>query len=106
MIRSLLGLLCLVIVANAAWAEDGKDLYDKKCKACHSIGGVGGPMAKMGGALDGVGAKHDEAWLSAYIQDPKSKMPGAKMPKVKLSDEELKAIIKYMQSLKEPVKAQ
>ena len=106
MIRTLLVALCLVIAANAAWADDGKDLYDKKCKACHSIAGVAGPMAKMGGALDGVGAKHDEAWLRAYIQDPKSKMPGAKMPKVKLTDDELNAIITYMVSLKEPAKAQ
>ena len=44
--------------------------------------------------------------MIAYIQDPKSKMPGAKMPKVKLTDDELNAIITYMVSLKEPAKAQ
>ena len=62
-------------------------------------------MAKLGGALDGVGAKHDEAWLKAYIKDPKSKVPEAKMPKITLSDDELSAVVEYMLSLKTPAAA-
>jgi cytochrome c2 len=86
--------------ATAGWAADGKATYDKKCKSCHSIAGEGGPMAKMGGALDGVGSKRDEAWLRAYISDPKSKIDTAKMPKLKLADGELDAVVQYMLSLK------
>jgi len=31
------------------------------------LGGVTGPMAKVGGPLDGVGSKRDEVWLRAYF---------------------------------------
>lgn len=90
----------LFVLTGPVWAADGAAIYDKKCKSCHSIGGVGGPMAKVGGPLDGEGSKRDEAWLKAYIKDPKSKMPEAKMPKVNLADEELNAVTTYMLSLK------
>lgn len=86
--------------AGASLAADGKQVYDAKCMTCHSIGGTGGKMAKLGGALDDVGSKRDAAWLKAYIQDPKSKMPDAKMPKVKLTDDELDAVTQYISSLK------
>ena len=88
------------LLAEAAWAADVNALYDKRCKSCHSIGGVGGPMAKVGGPLDGVGKKRDEAWLRAYFKDPKSKVPDAKMPKMNLSDEDWNALIAYMMTLK------
>ena len=85
-----------------AWAQDAPEVYGKKCKACHSIGGVGGPMAKSGGALDDVGTRRDEAWLRAYLADPKSQIPTAKMPKMRLTDDEWNAIIKYLLTLKTP----
>jgi cytochrome c5 len=50
--QALVGTLMLAILGGVAWAADGAAVYDKKCKACHSIAGVGGPMAKMGGTLD------------------------------------------------------
>ena len=90
-------LLACVLPARAAGAPE---VYDKKCKLCHSIKGEGGKQAQKGGALDGVGAKRDAAWLKQYIGDPKSAMPDAKMPKIKLSDDEMKALVDYMLSLK------
>ena len=57
------------MLSESAWALDASALYDKKCKSCHSLGGVAGPMAKVGGPLDGVGSKRDEAWLRAYFKD-------------------------------------
>jgi len=89
-----------LLSAATAWAADAPEIYNKKCKSCHSVAGVAGPMAKMGGPLDGVGGKRDEAWLKAYLADPKSKMPEAKMPKVALSEDELKAVLAYLSSLK------
>lgn len=81
-------------------AVDGKEVYAQKCETCHSIHGVGGKMAKLGGPLDDVGSTRDAAWLKAYFQDPKSKLPDAKMPKLKLTDEEWDAVTQYMLSLK------
>jgi nitric oxide reductase subunit C len=66
---------------------------------CHSIGGEGGKMADKGGPLDGVGSKRDAAWLEAYLRDPKSKIEDAKMPKMKLTDEQIADLIAYMRTL-------
>lgn len=90
----------LVTFGTTAHAAGAPEVYEKKCKLCHSIGGEGGKQAEKGGKLDGVGAKHDAAWLKAYIEDPKSKMPDAKMPKIKLAPEELDALVTYLSSLK------
>ena len=96
------GMGMFVVLTGTVWAADAPAVYDKKCKACHSVGGVGGPMAKMGGALDDAGSKHDEAWLRDFLKDPKSKVPTSKMPKVGLSDEELNQVVAYLLSLKQP----
>lgn len=94
------GALFLTLSGAAGAEEDGKALYDKKCKLCHAIGSDRGAKAEIGGPLDGVGSKRDEAWLRAYLADPKSKVEGAKMPKLKLTDGELTALVKFMLSLK------
>ena len=100
------GSLVLATSVTLAWAgtEEGKALYEKKCKVCHSIAGDAGKMADKGGPLDGVGSKRDAAWLKAYLTDPKSQMPDAKMPKMKFSDEELADHIAYMLTLTGPAK--
>jgi len=54
----------------------------------------------MGGALDDVGAKHDEAWVRAYLKDPKSKKADSKMPKIALSDPDTDQIVAYLMTLK------
>ena len=100
MMRFFAGMGIFIVLAGTAWAADAPAVYDKKCKGCHSVGGAGGPMAKMGGALDDVGAKHDEAWLRAYLKDPKSKMDNSKMPKIALSDPDTDQIVAYLMTLK------
>lgn len=97
-LRSIVALMVLGGV-SAAFASDA-EIYDKKCKVCHSIAGVGGAKADKGGPLDGVGSKRDEAWLRAYFADPKSQIEDAKMPKLKLASEEWDAMVRYMLSLK------
>lgn len=99
-VLSLVG-VSLALAATSAWsAEDGKAIYEKSCKSCHSIAGEGGKMKAMGGPLDGVGSKRDAAWLKAYLSDPKSQIPTAKMPKLPLNPEQLEATIQFMSSLK------
>jgi len=98
--RVLVGLGTITALAGTAWSAEAPEIYNKKCKACHSIAGAGGPMAKMGGALDDVGAKHDDAWLHAYLKDPKSKIDNTKMPKIALSDAELDQVVAYLLTLK------
>lgn len=96
-----LGMLLALGGAGTAYADAaaGKTLYDTKCKVCHSIGTEKGKMADKGGPLDGVGSKRDAAWLKKYLQDPKASIPDAKMPKMKLTDQELEDLIAYMLTL-------
>jgi cytochrome c2 len=92
-----LGLMICVAPASAA---DAPEVYAKKCRLCHSIGGEGGKKKDVGGPIDGVAAKRDEAWLRAYIAEPKSKIAESKMPKIKLSPEDVDALVRYLLTLK------
>lgn len=101
------GLLAVAVWLTAgagtvfAGADEGKRVFEaKKCISCHSLGSEKGAMAKLGGPLDGVGAKRDAAWLKAYLADPKSKIPNAKMPKQKLDEKEIDDLTQYTLTLK------
>jgi mono/diheme cytochrome c family protein len=96
--------LGLTLVPIVAWAgaEEGKTLYAQKCQACHSLEGVAGKMAKLGGPLDGVGAKRSADWLRAYLKDPKSQIPEAKMPKLALTDQQFDDAVAYILTLTKP----
>jgi cbb3-type cytochrome oxidase cytochrome c subunit len=61
---------------------------------------IHGKGGKSGGDLSDVGAKRDAQWLKAFMVDPKSLMPKSKHPKFRGSEEELEAIVAYMESLK------
>lgn len=95
-----IGIIVLAGTALAHAQGAAPEAYDKKCKLCHSVKGEGGKQADKGGPLDGVGAKHDRAWFEKYLQDPKAVMPDAKMPKFKYTDDELKALVDYLLTLK------
>lgn len=98
--RRLVILLAVLGWSSAVWAVDAQELYNKKCKVCHTLNGVSGPKAKVGGKLDGVGSKRDEQWMRSYLADPKSVMPDAKMKKIKLSEEQFNAIVQFMMAQK------
>ncbi len=103
-IAGLLGVgLGLTGRVGGAWAaaEDGKKAFEaKKCISCHSLGSEKGAMAKLGGPLDGIGAKRDAAWLRAYLTDPKTQIPNARMPKQNLNDKELDELVQYLLTVK------
>jgi cytochrome c oxidase subunit 2 len=92
----------------------GRALADSKgCVACHSIDGsprVGptwkGLYGKTETLRDGSTALVDEAYLRSFIRDPQAAR-GVKgfapvMPKIELSDEELAALVAYIQTLGSP----
>lgn len=96
MVRRLVLVATMLCMSSPVFGVDAQELYNKKCKVCHSLNGVAGPKAKVGGPLDGVGSKRDEAWLRAYLEDPKSKIPDSKMKNMKLSKEQTDAIIQFL----------
>jgi mono/diheme cytochrome c family protein len=53
-------------VANAQDADAGKQIFQEKCTACHTVGG--GPL--VGPDLKGVTAKRPREWLEQWIAAP------------------------------------
>jgi cytochrome c-type protein NapC len=79
----------------------GRQVYDAKmCNLCHTIGGVSGPMAELGGSLDDVGLRRNEEWLRLYFTDPKAAIPTATMPKANLTEQELADLVAYLATLR------
>lgn len=79
--------------------QRGQQLYTTKmCNLCHTLAGESGPMAQVGGPLDGLAAKRDAAWMQAYLKDPAKIIPGAQMPKTELTDQEIADLTVYLLS--------
>lgn len=78
--------------------ERGMQLFDiQGCDECHTIGdegGVEGPDLTFEGRKN-----HDADWHMRHFADPRSVSPGSKMPKVRLSQDDLKALTAYILSL-------
>ncbi len=66
------------------------------CNSCHQIHGVGSTLAP---ALDGVGTRHDRAWLEKHFADPPSVSKDSIMPAYKFMPMDLDAICKYLLQL-------
>ncbi|MDH4163751.1 MAG: cytochrome b N-terminal domain-containing protein [Nitrospirota bacterium] len=77
----------------------GRDIYRRHgCEACHSIHGKGG---KVGPDLTHVAVRRPEAeWHYRHFRDPRAVVPGSIMPRIELTDKELKELTDYMLSLK------
>ncbi len=90
-----------VTPAHVGDPRTGRQVYDAKlCGLCHTVGGVSGPMAELGGSLDDVGRRRDEDWLRLYFTDPKSVIPKATMPKANLTEQELADLVAYLSTLR------
>ncbi|MHB8122760.1 MAG: c-type cytochrome [Desulfuromonadaceae bacterium] len=98
-------LLILSSISLPAWADQGKDLFDKQCSGCHTIGGgdSGGPDLK------GVAAKRSHEWLESVIIEPDKltankdpiqaelvKKYGYEMPNLGIGHEDALKIITYL----------
>lgn len=104
------GVMCISAFV-AARAEDkpadlvakGKQLVEqKKCSICHMIDGKGG---KIGKPMNGIAEGKTDDFLREALLDPKKAIAAdTKMPsyKDKLKDDEVKAVIEYIKTLKKP----
>ena len=79
-------------------ATKGKAIFEREgCNACHGDGGIGTAAAPK---LTGVGSKYDAQKLEALLHSPTAKMTQGGMPTIQITDDEMKALISYLQSLK------
>ncbi len=90
--------------APVADVASGKDLYAKNCMTCHKENGTGGKVTVDGKSIDPpdittekMKAKSDDKYYT-YIAEgfPEDGMPGFKG---KLTDEQIKAVIKHVRTL-------
>jgi len=82
------------LFVKAADIEGGRAFFAKKrCGLCHTIEGKGGKMASN---LSNIGSKRDRAWLLTFFNNPKKRLPEAKMMPVKGTESELAALADYL----------
>jgi len=102
---SLLLLVLPLFLSSPAWAVPGKELFEKECAGCHTIGGgdSGGPDLK------GITGKRPAAWLERIIVEPEKltmekdpvqlalvKRYGGEMPNLGISRADAKQIIAFL----------
>jgi len=104
-LQRLLILLVLLASAGTARADAGKELFDKQCASCHTIGGGDG----AGPDLKGVGAKHPADWLVRMVTAPDKltaekdpaqlelvKKFGMEMPNLGVSGDDARKIVAFL----------
>ena len=95
--RAILALaVCFTLgLAGAARAEDAKALFASKCASCHGPDGKGQTaMGKKLGAKDLTGIGESEDAIAKTIEN--GKPPKMLAYKGKLTDEQIKALAKYV----------
>ena len=78
-------------------AEGRRVFRDQGCYGCHLAEGMGTPI---GPDLSRIGARRDQADLARWLRDPSGHRPGAHMPRLDLTDAEVRALAAYLASLR------
>jgi len=99
-----LALAAVVTAPATVRAEaNGKTLIERKgCLDCHSLMGRGG---SMGPPLQATPSWSPPDRMRQYIKDPRVVNAGSMMPASSMTDEEIGAVVDYLQSFKEGAKA-
>jgi len=86
---------------------NGADNIDQACSSCHSVDATQ-PAPASGPNLDGFAGRdtfagaileRNDENLSRWLADPAAVKPGAKMPDLGLTQEQIDALVTYLQSL-------
>ncbi|NEV63963.1 c-type cytochrome [Thiorhodococcus minor] len=91
--------LCGPVHALDGEAAAGKQIYDEQmCNLCHRLAGESGPMAHVGGSLDGLAQRRDADWIRRYLKNPQSVIPESQMPPSPLTDPQIDDLIAFLLS--------
>lgn len=90
---------------DAKQIEAGKKIYEtQKCATCHSVAGKGNKLYPLDGVGKKLSAGDIKKWFThtAEMEAALTKKPTLKMSsrKYNLKDDDLNALVAYMQSLK------
>ncbi len=95
---SSVGIVNATLASANPLAAKGKEIFEQQsCNACHGDGGVGSAAAPK---LIGVSGKFNSEKLETLLKHPSIAMTEGGMQPVDVKDEELKALIVYLESLK------
>ncbi|MEX2146862.1 MAG: cytochrome c [Candidatus Rokuibacteriota bacterium] len=93
-----LGLVAPAAAQPARDSEPGRAVFfSQGCYGCHRLGAAGTPIAHD---LSRVGRKYTETELAAWLRDPASQKPTAHMPRLALTEDEIRALAAYLASLR------
>ena len=90
-------------------SSPGEAVFQTHCSKCHTTTGPApvselpkGKTEKLDLAGLGADPAHTREWLVAFVKDPRSQRPGARMPKFggKIGDDDLEKLADYLLSLK------
>jgi cytochrome c oxidase subunit 2 len=94
--------------ASDGAAADGRALFARSaCIGCHTVQGVS--QGKVGPDLTHVGSRtilasgilqNTPAEMTRWLHDPPAEKPGSLMPNLHLSDQDVSALVAYLESLK------
>ncbi|MCH8136776.1 MAG: cytochrome c, partial [Proteobacteria bacterium] len=104
----LMSVIWLTPIHHGKAAEDGEEIFQSYCAACHTIG----KGRLVGPDLAGVTLRREESWLIRQIKEPDAliaendpialqllqEADDVEMPPLELSDEEITAVIAYLKS--------
>lgn len=94
-----------LVAAGEAAFRAIRDPGNHSCVACHTIAGVSGGV--LGPNLTTLGSRqtiaagilpNDSAGLARWLKDPPGEKPGSLMPKIRLTDDEIAALVAYLES--------
>jgi len=95
-------LLAISIVPAMAGPSEGKEVYDKSCKACHGAEGQGNPgIAKMLKVeMRPLGSKEVQAQSDADLKKIITQGKGKMKPVASLSAKQVDDVVAFLRTLK------
>jgi cytochrome c553 len=87
----------VTVPAETPTAQGRRLFTEHGCYGCHTLLGTGTPIAPD---LSHAGSRYSEAQRAQRLRDPAVHRPGAHMPKLALTDADIRALAAYLATLR------